>query len=163
MFFRPASDPAPGLLPAPWCAAAHAESRACYSLPLSGFRIDLVTWADRVLQLEVRDSNGDVLAELPESPEALDVLGVLEGGWRGGTAVTGRWALAVGRVVPHLTYLTFLTGRRARASGRLSMAPTRVGPFWYVECDLDATRVDAVVAGRSTGVQKLRSWTSAQP
>jgi hypothetical protein len=159
MFFRPSSDPAPESPRWPALAPSLETSRAEYLLPISGFRLGVVAGADDVLRLEVRDSDGAQLVELSESPEPAGTLG---NGWRGSTAGTGTWAVAVGVVVPELTYLTFLAGRRARASSRLSMAPTRIGPFWYAESDVSATRMDVVVAGRSTGEQPLRSWTRAR-
>jgi hypothetical protein len=160
MFFRSPSEPVPPLLRLPGVSSGADVSRARFRLPVSGFRLDVVAGADGVIRLEVRDSGGALLAELAEGSDPLDVLG---GGWRCSGGDTGTWSVAVGVVVPDLTYLTFLTGRRARASSRLSLAPVRLGPFWYVESGIHATRVSAVVAGRSTGIQKLRFRRGSVP
>jgi hypothetical protein len=77
MFFRPPSDPGPELLrPAPLGASLQA-SRAGYSLPLSGFRLDIVAGPDEVLRLEVRDRLRLEPAEPSESPEPLHATRVL--------------------------------------------------------------------------------------
>ena len=87
MFFRPASIPVPELLRVPPLARSQHTSRARYLLPLSGFQLDVGAAADEVLRLEVQDSDGAQLMELPETPEPLGSLGAA---WRGGVRRRGR-------------------------------------------------------------------------